>query len=361
MKKKFFVTAVTLMIVIMSSFSVFAVGKIDGDSNLYIKTAICPQEYVEFANTNISGFVESYYENNISDSNLIVGTPFSFADVASDVFYFPVICNGKIICLFRVFRNDNKLNGAISDFLAKELDSLAYLTSTQYPMLLKRIKNEIVAQIDTETYTLFSYPDEAILTEYGTNYDIATNTAFAVVNAKTDSKLNIHLPVSGQALTNTWSHYIALSITETQDKQNNWCAAFCTAAILRTLGYSSTAEGVMTVFYRRPTAANSITRSQVVECANLRGLHPINVEATISTQNLIDEITADRPVYLSMQGSEISHAVVLRGYNARRSTWSIWNPWFDTYETFSMGGVYLPTGSPSSSTLTYARTIYNWA
>lgn len=160
---------------------------------------------------------------------------------------------------------------------------------------------------------------------------------------------------------NSWSYYIALDITETQGS-NSWCAAYCTSTILRTLGYSSTAEGIMSIFYRNPKTTDSISRSQVVSYANMRGLYPTQVESTVSYETLRDELRSNRPVHFSMTRTGGNHAVVLRGYNSRYSKWSIWNPWFTTYETFSMGGTYVPTGYSSSTySYTYARTIYNWA
>ena len=297
-------------------------------------------------------------------SNISVGTPFSFIDFDSDVYYFPVICDGIIRDIFRVYPNQNNgYDAAILSFLATELESLAGYTSAATPLRLNRIGNDIVASIGNNEYVLFSYPEEMnnVSSNVSTVATAISPISTTVVNAKADSNIDIEIATASTYATNSWSYYITLNITETQGS-NSWCAAYCTSTILRTLGYSSTAEGVMSIFYRRPGRSDNLSREQVVTYAKTKGLNPIRVEATVSYETLRGELNSNRPVYLSMTRTGGSHAVVLRGYNSRRSTWSIWNPWFTSYETFSMGGTYVPTGySSNTHSYTYARTIYNWA
>lgn len=332
------------------------------NSQLFIETTACPQGYVDFAEGNIAGFVESYCEGNVPYTSIMVGTPFAFLDYGSDVYYFPVICDGVIRYVFRVYPNQNNgYDAAISSFLAEELESLAKVTSANMPLKLNRIGNEIIASIGNEEYILFTYPDD--MNDVSLQSEVANNRgtiATKVIDAKTNVGIDVVVDKSTRT-TNSWSYYIDLDIIETQGS-NSWCAAYCTSTILRTLGYSSTAEGVMSIFYRRPGSSDSISREQVVSYANMRGLNPIRVESTVAYETLRDDLRSNRPVYFSMSRSGGNHAVVLRGYNSRRSTWSIWNPWFTSYETFSMGGTYVPTGYSSSTySYTYARTIYNWA
>lgn len=133
----------------------------DVDSELYIETTICPQEYIEYAENNIVGFVESYGEGNLSYSSIFVGTPFSFVDYDSDVYYFPVICDGTIKYILRVYpNNNNSFDAVISDFLAAELESIARYTSITTPLRLNRVGNYIVASIGSNSFILFSYPEE---------------------------------------------------------------------------------------------------------------------------------------------------------------------------------------------------------
>lgn len=360
--KKFLSIILAIAITLSLGSTVASAKTADSVTNsLFIETTICPQGYIDFAEDNIAGFVESYCEGIVPYASIVVGMPFAFLDYDSDVYYFPVICDNVIKYVFRVYPNQtNGYDAAISSFLAEELEFLAKSTSANMPLKLNRIGNEIIASVGNEEYMLFTYPDDmndvSLQSETTNRGAVATN----VINVKANMGISVAVEKSTRS-TNSWSYYIALDITETQGS-NNWCAAYCTSTILRTLGYSSTAEGVMSLFYRRPSASDSITREQVVSCANMRGLNPIRVESTVAYETLRNDLRSNRPVYFSMSSSAGNHAVVLRGYNSRRSTWSIWNPWFTSYETFSMGGTYVPTGYSSDSySFTYARTIYNWA
>lgn len=53
------------------------------------------------------------------------------------------------------------------------------------------------------------------------------------------------------------------------------------------------------------------------------------------------------------------HAVVLRGFHRVAETWSIWNPWYPYYETFPMGGTYVPS-TGSTVPFEYCGTSLNW-
>lgn len=333
------------------------------ETHLYVETTNCPQAYIDYAEENILGYIESYSENVIPQGSITVGIPFAFLDFESDVYYFPIMINDEISYIFRVYPNgDNGFDSAISEFLAPELEKLSSLRSESTPLKMNRIRNKIIASIGDYSYTLYTYPNElyendSLMRLNDISFELE-NTV--VVDAKSDSRINIQFSPISRSSSNNWSYYINLNITETQGS-NNWCAAYCTATIMRTLGYNATAEGIMSIFYRKPVSSNSITRQQVVTYAKSRGLNPIQVESTVPYETLRDNLRANRPVYFSMTRTGGNHAVVLRGYNSRRSTWSIWNPWINSYEVFSMYGNYVPTGYSSSTySYTYARTIYNW-
>ena len=364
MKKLISIILTIVLALSLGSTIAFAeTGSNYADTQLFIETTPCPQEYIEYAEENISGFVESYNEESVIYSTITVGTPFAFLDYEADVYYFPIICDGVIKYIFRVYPSQNNgFDAAMSSFLAAELEILASQTSVSTPLKLNRIGNDIVATVNNNKYVLFSYPEDMNdLSSQISTTATATIPVTTVVNSKADVGIDVEITTASTYATNSWSYYIDLDITETQGS-NSWCAAYCTSTILRTLGYNSTAEGVMSIFYRRPGASDSISREQVVTYANSRGLNPIRVESTVAYETLRDDLRSNRPVYFSMTRTGENHAVVLRGYNSRRSTWSIWNPWFTSYETFSMGGTYVPTGySSSTHSYTYARTIYNWA
>ena len=116
--------------------------------------------------------------------------------------------------------------------------------------------------------------------------------------------------------------------------------------------------------YTNPTSNDSIGEAEVLEYAHLRGLWPTYYTGTLTNSALINQIVNNCPVYLRMQRTDNNnvkhyHAIVLRGYNNYSNTWSVWNPWDNFYDSFAMGGVYVPA-SNTSRTYYYYQTIYNW-
>ena len=331
------------------------------NEHFFVKTIVCPNDYIEYANSNIISFLESHCENGVPNVKIKLGSPFTFMDEGSDVYYFPVMFDDVIRYIFRVYPNPKgSYDATISSFLVEDLEMLAKRTSIHTPLQLNRNKQDIVATIGDDKYILFTYPDD-MCEPVNELSDSKVLSQASVVDIKVGSNIFVSTTNSNRASSNSWSHYISLNITETQGS-NNWCAAYSTATIVRTLGYGScTAYGIMTIFYRRPTASDNLSRTQVVTYANMSGLYPIRVENTVSSSTLINDLQNNRPVYFSMTRTGGNHAVVLRGYNSRNEKWSIWNPWFTFYETFSWGGTYVPTGYSSGTySYTYARTIYHW-
>ena len=323
----------------------------------YIASSDCPEAYIEFARENISKFVMSITEN-LPESRFSVGTPFAFAAQDADIYYFPVIANGKIKYLFRVYPSGDSFGCAITEFLAAELNELAPLTSAGSPMYLKLVDDCIVATIGSQTYELFRYP---VSMSDDTESAVFTTTAcYSARNAaeSTDIELDLHP-------TRQVSNYIPLSIHEDdiQTTNNKWCTAYCLAAIIRTqANYSVTsvnARALMTsAIGANPStetafpwpADNGATMARI--CSRYE-LYPTILTVPTTNSVLIQEIMADRPCLVALETNHENnierkhHSVVLRGWS-NAGIWSIWNPWFDHYENYSITGTYVPTDHNAS-------------
>lgn len=311
-------------------------------STCYIFTTECPAEYIDYAAENASNFILSLNDNKIFGFNSVsLGTPFAFLDNDADVYYFPVICDGSIRYLFRVYADEDSFSAAITEFLANEINNLANYTSIDNPMSLKRVDTMIIASIGSEDYVLFEYPAYMSFDEY--SIETASTDDCVVVDAKSsiDIELNLHQ-------TRDVYHYLPLDISETQSDEN-WCSAFCLAAIIRTkTSYDSvTARDIAKVALGSdPDESETFPWNSIGTAAKKYGLNPTVLRRTVTNATLIDELNAGRPCIVAMESGSVYHAIVLRGYSSL-GTWGIWNPWFDFFELYSISGSYVPTGYSS--------------
>lgn len=337
-----------ISVIFLLQISTTATATNEGVNGCYIATTECPSNYVEYARRNVSRFISSMDINDDYNS-IYVGTPFAFADAESDVFYFPIVCDGSIKYLFRVYPDGNSLSAVMTDFLAKEIDKLACLSTSDAPIYLNRVDTKIVASIGSSEYILFEYPSYM-----STSKEELSKTKIScdsVVNCKNRSDIQINYII------NDVSKYISLNITETQGS-NSWCTAYCLATIIRTrTSFTVTATGCMNIAVgSNPSTSTPFPWSKISTVANVYGLSPTVLTTTASNATLTAQLNAGRPCIAAMKNSSgtVRHAVVLRGYSST-GTWSIWNPWFSTYESYSMTGSYVPTGYSSS---TYSLTPY---
>lgn len=339
-------------VLLLTSIPSTAFATEDGANGCYIATTECPTAYIDYATDNISTYILSLDES-ISYNNISIGTPFAFADANADVYYFPVICDGDIEYLFRVYPNGDSFSAAITVFLADEIETLAEYTSENNPMYLNLVDTQIVATIGLDTYVLFEYPADMATSGYPIEYSSPSN--FSVVNAKSSATIDLNLHQARYT-----SKYITLDLTEQQGK-NSWCTAYCLATIIGTqTNYSATAKGIMSLALgSNPSTSTAFpwvsdNGKTMVSVAKKYGLTPIVLTTTVSNAVLKAEINAGCPCIVAMDRGAGKHSVVLRGYNTA-GTWSIWNPWFDYYESYSMTGSYVPTGYSSAD---YSYTPY---
>lgn len=339
--KKFFCLFLSIMMMSLSiPFStIFATSQ---NSELYMKTEACPQEYYDYATQNASDFVFSVFMENYEV--LYVGQPFSFCEENANIFYFPIICDGSLKYLLRVYEVNNKCSAVISEFLTTEIDELAHLTSVDTPMCLKIIDSKIVAIIGESQFVLYEYPiDICVNTNSDETLDCDETSEEYVINIKDNSNIELN-PLKSRDV----YHYINLNIKETQTTRP-WCTAYCLATIIRTKTSHTdvTAKtcmrkvyGIFGFYNDKPFPWDSID-----DVAQDYGLNPIVLWETVDNSVWISELNANRPMIMAMtsnyNGVVANHAVVLRGFTSD-NRWSIWNPWYEMCELYNWDDPYVP-------------------
>lgn len=377
-KMLYFVFAFVILInTSLACTTVFARDAVNSNA-IYILSKKCPDEYKDYAYSNVRDFILSVEKSEIPCyGEVSMGTPFSFANPDSNIFYFPILINGEICFTLRVFQNsDGIYDGILSKAYVSELNALTVKSSSEQPIVLMMENDSVVSYIDKKRMVIFEYPEGTfectsnVPVEYVEQKLNSRSSDYEVVNIIENSEENIFSVTDNmnsennvQTRANPSYKYLSTPIIETQGDES-WCAAYSTAWIVRyKKGDNTKAIDIMRYFHNNPSSDTALTRSQVVLYGNYRALSPIEYAQPLSQSALISQIVASKPVYLSMQrlgnGEHANHAVVLRGYSTTTNKWSIWNPWYSYYDAFTMGSTYVPAGN-STAEYTYVRTIYNW-
>ena len=243
--------------------------------------------------------------------------------------------------------------GSMSSVLVDTFLELSEKTSSSVPALLTVNNHNILAQIGSQTQII---AQDQLTGEYpvmNLSYDFTENRQNLNIIDATDAidyTINFALPKAS-------SRYIPISITETQTTEA-WCVLFSAAAIIRTVkGGSLTAADIAS--YYGLSESEAATNGQIINYAQaMYQMNPLYYETAMSNTQVKDEIDNNRPIYIEMRYNQrTAHAVVLRGYNA--SAYSVWNPWYTSYETFSISTL---TYTPSTDTRAFYwnNSVYNW-
>lgn len=351
---------------------------------LYISSLECPADYKEYVKTKIDNIIMSIEPSELINVDTVaVGTPFSFSNEESDIFYFPILCNNEIAYLLRVFpKEEGDYGWILGKTLVNELNELARNSSEDIPLILSMENNSVIATVGKVKRDLIKYPIDMEMNNIvnaNKNSDspvIASGKTLSTVLAtEIDSDINYSVKATS-LLKNTRVNiasitsaptfkYLALSLIEQQGEEELWCAAYASAAIIRYVEGSSTsprAYDVMRYHFDNPAETDHIGENEVAWYANSRLLFP-ELAQVLPSDILMTEISENKPVYLRMRrtvsGNHHYHAIVLRGYSQTTNTWSIWNPWELSYETFEIGSTYVPVGNQTRE-YTYYQTLYRW-
>lgn len=133
-------------------------------NNIYIITKKCPIDYFEYVASNIKDFILSVDPSELPKSGSItIGTPFSFGNTDSDIFYFPVLCDDEIIYTFRVFpKASGGYGGILSKAFVSELNAFSLKTSIDRPLVFMMEDDSVVAYIGTSRKVLLNYPSGTV-------------------------------------------------------------------------------------------------------------------------------------------------------------------------------------------------------
>jgi len=275
-------------------------------------------------------------------------------DFPTMLIFWSLVRNSVVLAVYLLFSVACFLT--VHEHLAKELNSLASKTSVDNPMSINRVGTKIIAIIGNEQYTLYEYPDD--ISNGNSNVNSREVQKRIIVDVKSSSDIELNL-----IQTRDVSKYITLNITETQ-AENNWCVAYSLAAIIRTQTTFTTSARSIAIMAlgANPSTQSTIPWDQVSTISKKFGLNPKVLNTTATNSVLTAELNAGRPCIIAMfpKSGNMGHAVVLRGYNSS-GIWSIWNPWYSNYESYSMNGSYVPTGySASELSLTAKMHAYNF-
>lgn len=341
MKRFLSILLATLLLSTASPFVVAAQAEND-TADLYILSKQCPEEYVEYATEMVGSLLSSY-----NPVNPYLGEPFSFCNMDSDIFYFPVYSNGAITYTFRVSLGaDGAPTGVLSPAFAEDLNEVASMTSEFNPL---RIVYETTDEYAVVVFRLAEYEKEVQITPVTRVADndvaVAAGNGFSVISCKPTSRILV-MPSSKA------NKVLPMSITETQGS-NSWCLAYCTAMVMRYKGVNKTAKQVMQDIHgSNVSTGTSMGRLNLVPYMQEYGFHTIKSEnwpSYIDTyMDIISEVDNDRPVILNMNG-DAAHALVALGYEDLRATTTVWNPWYPYFETI----ISLNDYTPAESTGTY--------
>lgn len=363
------ISIIIIMCLMISSAILVSAENIN--NSLYIKTKNCPNEAVEYAKDNVDRFVSSVSEElGISIEGVTMGTPFTVSGVSSDnkdIHYFPVMLNGELKYLFSVYLNDNgtKYTGSLSNHLVKEINAISRKTSLKNPVKIFVNNGNIYYEINNKTSLLFEYFEDNDYVRESLISNMQSDKKLQIINALNEI-MNIKRDTDNEKSSRATKYkYIKLSRTEEQGS-NPWCAAYATAAIVRTKNNQSSPEAEDIIKYFHPNSKDltkeAINDSEVKKYGRDNDFKTKYKSSTLSHSSVKSEINSGNPIYLSTVGEgsykKGRHALVLRGYSDNSDTYSVWNPWDkDSYVTIDKNDKELVV---SGGSFTWEKTVYNW-
>lgn len=355
-----------LMLALVFTSVVIPVSASDDENwnGFYVTTSQVSAEAVDYAVDNAYDFLVSRSNiDNIDLNNVTMGYPFTIGKEIvdeDDVFYFPIFSGQKVIYTFRVYADNNSYTGILSPYLTEELNKYMDATSKADPLSIYMDNGNLIAlqggAIDVLEEAHFGYEPVG-------NKALFSVDSLDVVDINSKIDLQITSDISPMA---SASKNLSLDMKETQGSQS-WCAAFAMSSILRYKGAGSsiTAKAIMQATFpkSKDLETESISRSQLVSYAKGKGYKSTKESSsTLSNSTVVSEIyTNTTPIYAGCEGTgtykKARHALVISGYDNSKSTYTVWNPWYDYTETINQSSKTYKVNS--SSSFIWDVTIYN--
>lgn len=339
------------------------------DKELFLVSDEVNEAHVAYANAEkenvilaLKDVIDLNFDRFDWEDRFLFGKPFNLNEST----YIPIIVKNEIVALMAVSDTEGTLGWTLSEDFSGGLNNISKLTSIETPAFLYTEKGNVFATVSGEVIQLTFYPEieTSVESEAITQGEIPSENPVNIMSIDdTDSSYRVDEvmlePRSASA------KYIPLDLAETQGGQS-WCSAFAGAQILRQRGKGNIyAKDIMRYFYPRESNSSlkrkSISQKQLIRYANSRKSYPSKSSSTLSLNSVKKQINSNKPIYLSCEGTgqykKANHALVLRGYNTRSGSYSVWNPWNASYVSMSTSSKSI---SVNGGKFIWKSTIYGW-
>lgn len=364
------VLALVMMVLSLSSKSIAAHEGVQEDvKELFLVSNKVNENHITYANSQkenvlmaLKDVIDLSLNRFDSDDIISFGKPFNLNEST----YTPVIIDNKIVALMAVSDYEGVLGWTLSKDFSDGLNQISELTSLKSPAFLYTDRGNVFAIISDQKLQLTFYPeievysDPKLYSETKMSLETPVNI-MSSENLEDSYRIN---EMSAKPMSSS-SKYLYLDLAETQEDQS-WCSAFAGAQILRQRGKGKIyASNIMRYFYPNDSGNDlkkrSISHNQLIKYANTKKSYPSKSSGTLSLNSVKKQIDSNKSIYLSCDGTgtykKANHALVLRGYNTKSNTYSVWNPWDDSYVSMSTSSKSI---SVNGGKFIWSSTIYDW-
>lgn len=336
------ISIILVILVTCSSFTFASAQEITrkNDRNYYVETGYIPNDAIEYAQNSIGNMLMDQYDSNY----IKLLYPFKLFNCEIDLYYFMVYFKDELVGSYRVFNLDGKYNGIFSevdDFEKNIVTSFSQSTIDYPAIVLCGQYNDVYSVVNDNVFTIID-DNEGNFTN--TSYIKQKSTEISEIKLESSSKLLYTINVKPYAMQRYMSsNYLQLDLKEIQGNDNNWCAAYCTASIVRFMkGLSlSQCNAIVLMEWAYPgfpaiyLKDALFTNDNVIDYSKLKGLLPQIEGRRLSYTHVQWSIDKGTPIFFGLTNNKgTGHAVVCRGYNDNSANFyfSIWNPWYSVYE-----------------------------
>lgn len=317
-------------------------GETVADS-LYVLSENCSEEILNEGINLSSRLVLSEVEQGnlilTSDVDVEVGQPFIFeGDGVNSIklYNFPIFIDQNIEYIVRVYLDPvtETYEGIISQDLTLGLESLKNKTSKDLPAKILVENGAIYSIIGDEKIKLLSNSDPNFKETAVKNRMVQTDGIEnqEIINIS-ENKEKINIPQSmNRALAS--NYFLSLDMKERQGSLPR-CTCYTSAAVVRYVtGKSYVTQQTAYNYY----GTNS-NNGNVARFMNAYGAYYTSVSGTLHSTTIKTNIYNNKPIVIAAYGygdrAGASHSLVIRGYSDSSWTYSVWNPWYNYYESMS--------------------------
>lgn len=360
------ISIILIMIMIGSLFTFTSAQEIiqNNEENYYVETGYIPNDAIEYAENSIGNMLMDQYDSNY----IKLLYPFKIFNCEIDLYYFMVYFKDELIGSYRVFNLNGKYNGIFSevDEFEKNIITAFSKSNIEQPAIVLCGQYKDVYSVVNDR--VFKIIDDIEGNFTNTSYIKQKSTEIIETDQKKSINLLYKMNVKSYEMQRYMeSNYLQLDLKEIQG-DNNWCAAYCTASIIRFMkGLSLSQCNVISLiewaypgFPAIDLKDAAFTPDNVIDYSMLKGLLPTYDGSRVSYTYVQWQINKGTPLYFGLSSKSGNHAVVCRGYNDNSANFyfSIWNPWYSVYEKIYESNFQYIT--KNGTVYTWVRTIHDF-